>query len=203
MIASKHQLVHPAYVEYLEAVNNNQLADVVILDRYALVDFDYNYYQNSAFHEACIKAGIYSLITKTLVNNLAKLLEGKRCLEVMAGRGRLTYHLNQSGIDIVATDNNSWSLNDHNVIQMTGLEAVRHYYDQMDMLVLCWPPMTNDAFQIIKAWGTEKPILIGGELGGCCGDDLLYEHFNCDVLDVGHVSLSGIYDDFHLGYFRP
>lgn len=203
MIESKRQLVHPSYVEYIEAVNNNQLIDVTILKRDDLVDFDYNYYQNSAFHTACINAGIYSVITKTLVTNLARLLEGKRCLEVMAGRGRLTYHLKQVGIDIVATDNNSWSLNDHSVIQMTGLEAVRHYYDQMDMLVLCWPPMTNDAFQIIKAWGTEKPILIGGELGGCCADELLVDHFECDLLDVGHVSLSGIHDDFYLGHFRP
>lgn len=204
MIRKLHPLVHPAYVEYLEAVKNNQLADLDIIEYDILADnFDYSYYQNAAFHDACIKSGIFALVTKTLVNNLANLLHGKRCLEVMAGRGRLSYHLKQAGIDIVATDNNSWSLNEHNVIQMSGLEAVRRYYDEMDMLVLCWPPMTNDAFQIIKEWGTEKPILVGGEIGGCCADELFDLHFEGDYLDGGSVSFAGIHDSFQLGYYRP
>lgn len=147
MIQKLHPLIHPSYVEYLDAVKNNQLADLIMLEYDVCSDnFDYNYYQNSAFHEACIKSGIYALITKTLVNNLADLLKGKRCLEVMAGRGRLAHHLNQAGVSVLATDDNSWSLNDLNVKKMSGLDAVRQYYDQMDVLILCWPPMTNADF---------------------------------------------------------
>lgn len=204
MIQKLHPLVHPSYVEYLDAVKNNQLADLTMLEYDVCSDnFDYNYYQNSAFHEACIKSGIYALITKTLVNNLADLLKGKRCLEVMAGRGRLAHHLNQAGVSVLATDDNSWSLNDLNVKKMSGLDAVRQYYDKMDVLILCWPPMTNAAFEIIKAWGTEKPILVGGEIGGCCADELFDIHFKGDFLDVGSVSFAGIHDSYQWGYYQP
>lgn len=196
------KLVHQPYLDYIQAIQKNELIDLPILQLdFESDNYSYVFSQNSLFHNAVQKAGYYSLITKNLIDNLSVLLKGKRCLEVMAGRGVLAHHLNEAGISIVATDNNSWSLNEHSVQKMSGIEAVRHYYDQMDMLILCWPPMTNDAYQIIKEWGTEKPILIGGELGGCCGDDLLTQHFDCELLDVGHVSISGIHDDFYLGHF--
>jgi hypothetical protein len=198
------KLVYSSYVNYLEAIKANKLVDLTIVDHSLMCDdFSYCFSQNSLFHHECQKAGIYSLITKTLVENLADLLKGKRCLEVMAGRGRLAHHLNQSGVSVLATDDNSWSLNDLEVTQMSGLDAVHQYYEQMDVLILCWPPMNNDAFEIIKAWGTEKPILVGGEIGGCCADELFDSHFEGDFLDVGYVSFSGIHDSFQWGHFKP
>jgi hypothetical protein len=198
------KLVHQPYIDYLEAIKANKLVDLTIVDHHIMDDnFSYCFHQNSFFHHECQKAGIYALITKTLVENLADLLKGNRCLEVMAGRGRLAHHLNQAGVSVLATDDNSWSLNDLEVVNMSGLDAVRQYYDQMDVLILCWPPMTSAAFEIIKAWGTEKPILVGGEIGGCCADELFDAHFQGDFLDVGCVSFSGIRDSFQLGYFKP
>lgn len=197
------ELVHPPYVSYLEAVKENKLADLTILNSLCSDNFVYNFRQNSLFTRECQKAGVYALVTKTLVENLANLLKGKRCLEVMAGRGRLAHHLNQAGVSVLATDDNSWSLNDLKVTQMSGLDAVSQYYDQMDVLILCWPPMTSAAFEIIKAWGTEKPILVGGEIGGCCADELFDTHFKGDFLDVGGVSFSGIHDSYQWGHFQP
>ena len=42
MIRKLHPLIHPAYVEYLDAVKNNQLADLDIIEDDILADnFDY------------------------------------------------------------------------------------------------------------------------------------------------------------------
>ncbi len=198
------KLVHQPYIDYLEAIKANEIVDVTIIDP-EITSYDYNYCfrQSSFFRNACQEAGIYSIVTKKLVSNLTKLLNGKRCLEVMAGRGLLSYHLNKNGVEVIATDDNSWSLNNLDVIKMSGLDAISHYYDQVDILILCWPPMNSAAFEIIKAWGTEKPILVGGEIGGCCANELFETHFSGEYLDVGHVTFYGVYDSFQLGYFKP
>lgn len=196
-------LTHKPYLDFLEKLKNNELSDIEMLSE----DFDCEYIQrstqNSFFFDAYQKAGYYAILTKTLIDNLSKLLEGKKCLEVMAGRGALAYHLNQSGVNVIATDNNSWRVNDREVIQMNGLDSVKEFYSQVDILIMSWPPMRNDAFEIIQAWGTEKPIIVCGEQYGCCANENFWEHFESERLEVDHISFRGIYDEFYMGYFKP
>lgn len=159
----------------------------------------------SMFMSQYQKAGHYCLVTKDLVEDLAGILNGKRCLEVMSGKGLLSHHLRASGIDIVATDDKSWkSLNiDNHVESISGINAVEKYKENSDVLIMVWPPCNKpDAHEIMKAWGTEKPIIFCGEGKlGCTADDLFFEHYKAQMLDVRYTPFDGLHDHFYIGHY--
>jgi hypothetical protein len=88
--------------------------------------------------------GIYCFYTRTLVRRLAALIGDRRCLEIGAGDGTLAAFLAAEGVDIVATDDQSWSdavRYPADVIRESATKALRTREPQV--VVCSWPPAGN------------------------------------------------------------
>jgi hypothetical protein len=164
--------------------------------------------------------GMYAFVSWKWVKPLAKYLKGKRCLEVMAGRGWLSLALRHLNIDIVATDDMSWAYNGKHkkmqylvtdVTQMDAVESVERYGECIDVIIISWPYMDDTAYRAIKKLNEINPnaliIYIGEGDGGCTADDNFHEHFeivNDEVFEKAseeYERWDGIHDQLLLGRY--
>lgn len=88
--------------------------------------------------------GIYCFYSRALVRRLAALVGDRRCLEIAAGDGTLAAFLAAEGVDVVATDDHSWSdavRYPAGVLRQSATKALRTHAPQV---VICsWPPPGN------------------------------------------------------------
>ena len=137
---------------------------------------------------------------------LAKWIKGRYVLEVMAGAGWLAKALRQYGIDITPTDN---KVRGHKtiipVLRMRALTAIKRF-EQAEVLILSWPDyVTSDAFEAIRAWGPDRPIVYIGEgYGGCTGDDAFHEAFIplVDQPEIPLLAWPGSHDFVQVGNYK-
>ena len=116
----------------------------------------------------------------------------------MAGKGYLSYFLEKCGFNMVASDDHS--SNQHLlaasppivVRNENSLGTVEEHRESADFLVISWPPRRDgisalggyllqnclDDYQILKAWGTTKPILFIGERPTPCNNATGSESFH-------------------------
>ena len=136
----------------------------------------------------CTKRGMWAVIDKQWTKKLAKWINGRTCLEVMAGAGWLAKALSYHKVDIIATDDYSWECRQHKAMivvhpveKIDGINAAEKYSDR-DILIVSWPPHDEASIHhICKEWGNEKPIVFIGEGdGGCCASDKFWEAFKED-----------------------
>lgn len=89
--------------------------------------------------------GIYCFYSSELVQQLALLIDGRRCLEIAAGDGTLSRFLAGAGVAVTATDNESWKdrvrTADH-VIRQDARAALRVH--QPEVVICSWPPARNE-----------------------------------------------------------
>lgn len=129
--------------------------------------------------------GRYWRANEAFIDELTEALMGQRVLEVFAGNGYLAGLLASRGIDIVATS--VWSSMDahddgiyHPVIELDAVAAVEAHHGDRDVLLMCWPTVTERAVQAAMRWQELRggPIAYIGEvtdhekghLGGCATD---------------------------------
>jgi hypothetical protein len=88
--------------------------------------------------------GIYCFYSRALVRRLAATVGGRRCLEIAAGDGTLAGFLAAEGVDVVATDDHSWSdavRYPAGMFRQSATQALRTHAPQV---VICsWPPPGN------------------------------------------------------------
>jgi hypothetical protein len=123
------------------------------------------------------RKGIYCFYSGALVEGLAGLIEARSCLEIAAGDGTLSRFLKARGVDIVATDDYSWSHRvdySEGVVKADAREALRRYRPKV---VICsWPPAGNDFERwVFKTPGVERYIVIGSELRFATGNWAEYQ----------------------------
>ena len=101
------------------------------------------------------QAGMYAFVSWRWLNKFIDWLDGRKVLEVMAGRGWWTHGLRQKGVDVIATDDFSWmnrgwinTLTE--VEEMDAIEAVERYGKKIDFVTMGWPYMDNTAYRVIK-----------------------------------------------------
>jgi len=107
----------------------------------------------------------------------------------------------------VATDNSDWDERHaqaprvFDVQKMEALEAVKAH--EADVLIISWPPLDDDRIvDVVKIWGTEKPIIYIGEgAGGCNAPMEFFEHFKQEQ-DIPIPSWWFIYDSCIVGHWR-
>lgn len=195
------ELKDPSYIEFVKNLEDGILSDIQIhkSEQYSLS------FENFLFKTIINEMGYYFLVTKTLIDNLSELLKGKRCLEIMAGNGFFSKQLINNGIDIVATDDFSWKLAnpESHIKQYDAVEAVKTFKEQSDILIICWPYMDDTAYRAIKEWGSDKPIIVCAEIGGCCADWQFDVAYKRETLSVGFQSFTGIHDEFYIGHYQP
>lgn len=127
-------------------------------------------------------AGAFWRPNPAFIKELGQALAGQRVLEIFAGNGLLAGHLAARGIDVTATsilssmDAHTQGLY-HPVKELGAREAVARHGADHDILLLCWPTVTESALLACRDFGA-KPILFIGEftdysknhLGGCASD---------------------------------
>jgi len=89
--------------------------------------------------------GIYCFYSRALIDALARMIDGRSCLEIGAGDGTLARFLKEQGVQLTATDNHGWSQAikyPEWVIKVDAREALSRYTPEV---VICsWPPAQND-----------------------------------------------------------
>lgn len=141
----------------------------------------------SMLREPMIAMQGFVLVTWKLANALAEWIGSRRCLEVMAGTGVLSYALQKKGIDIVATDNYSWDANKGwytnkrtytEVENLDAIEALDKYND-VDIVIMSWAYMDDTAYRVLQKMRKVNPsmimLVIGEGDGGCTADTNFFE----------------------------
>lgn len=151
----------------------------------------------------------FPYITESWVKPLARWIGNRKCLEVMAGTGWLSYALSKYKVAIKATDNYSWEHKfadiNKNVERIDAIEAVEKYGKQVKFIIMAWPYMDNTAYRVLMKMREVNPdcriIYIGEWFGGCTADDEFFEAIieECDLKGFNKVaskyrSWEGIHD---------
>lgn len=127
----------------------------------------------------------FVLISKDWVKDLSQWIGKRKCLELMAGTGSLTYSLKMEGINIRGTDNYSWkrdtngqdrSLWNENQMwtcleNLDAEESLEKYGRDVEIVIMSWPPYNDEiAVRVLRKMRQVNPsclmIYIGEEKGG-------------------------------------
>lgn len=139
--------------------NYNDLNFVKAMQEYRKIPFEESHLSSTKdfyIRERYTDLGMYAFVSWRWVIPLVKWLGNKKCLEVMAGRGWLAYALRQKGVDIIATDDYSWSDKQGWLPPLTEIEridavkAVEKYGKEVDIVIMSWPYMDNTAYKTLK-----------------------------------------------------
>lgn len=151
---------------------------------------------------------MFAIVTRDWVNELARWIGDRKCLEIMAGAGWLAKALNEAGIDVIATDDLSWTYHakpeKKHVFPIENLNAITavNTHQDADVLIVSWPYMDNDVVEAIAAWGNEKPIVyIGEDKGGCTATDTFFDHFKENKV-IYIPQWPGIHDFCAIGHWE-
>lgn len=132
----------------------------------------------------------FALLANDWIRPLAQWIGGRRCLEIMAGSGALSYALAQSGVDIIATDDGSWAAEYESwfsapwttVERLDCLEAIARYAQDCSFVICSWPYMDEGAYnalQELRAVNPNAAFLYIGEWK--CGVTADAQFFNAVV----------------------
>ena len=154
----------------------------------------------------------YSLVSKSWLEPLADWIGNRKCLEIMAGNGILSYGLRNHGIDVIATGDGSWEQFSIKELQWCDIgkldccSAIENYKDRA--IVICsWPPMDDSLFrtlQIMRAANPDMFMIYIGESGGCTADYQFEEVAQClsdpTILEINKLyqSWGGLHDKIYL-----
>jgi hypothetical protein len=129
-------------------------------------------WQRRLFMDSIEIKGFYCFYSKKLIQELAKIIGSRSCLEIAAGDGTLARFLKEQDKRIIATDNRSWNFSIHypdTVIDCDAKEALQTYNPE---IVICsWPPKNNDFERhIFKTDSVQTYILISSRLESVSGN---------------------------------
>ena len=125
----------------------------------------------------------------------------------MAGVGWLAGALHSHGIEIIATDDDSWvrkhtkAIQVYPVVKLDALDAIAAYPDA-EILLMSWPPYEGKiTVEIAHAWGSDRPLVyIGEDKYGCNATDKFFALFRETVsLDVPMMYWRGLHDRVQIG----
>ncbi len=158
----------------------------------------------------------WCIVTDKWISEIAKLLEGKKCIEIMAGNGLISHALQTHGIDITPYDNFSWNYH-KTFTTVYDMDAVECASDlTYDYIICSWPPCEGtDICRVVKNMYHKNPkaklIYIGEWENGCNAPESFFKIVNevykgkeAEIIDKANKyfkSFTGIYDRIHL--FEP
>lgn len=159
----------------------------------------------------------YVNINMETMDQLAYILEDKKCLEVMAGNGLLSRCLQDREVDVIATDkslpidNKYFPLRTEaftEIRQMDAIDAIREYGKDIDVLIMSWPPYGDDiASRCVEELHDVNPnaeiLYIGESFGGCTANDDFFDkvervEWDEDMHDLydSYTPFNGLHDNF-------
>lgn len=151
----------------------------------------------------------FSLVCKEWIKPLAEWIGNKRCLEVMAGCGSLSYALKEEEVNVVATDDFSWGENGRtnkcwnenknywtDIENLDAIESVNKYGKDIDIIFMSWAFMDDTAYRVLKTMREINPncviVYIGEGIGGCTADDEFYENIK-EITDDEKFNIINLY----------
>ena len=155
----------------------------------------------------------FAVVCKKWIKPLAEWIGKRKCLEVMAGCGSISYALQQEGVNIIATDNFSWD--GHNSWNSTKkyftdienidcVKAVEKYGKDIDIIIMSWAYMDDNAYKTLIKMREINPsaimIVIGEGQGGCTANDDFFEEINIikdekiNYINCLYETWDGLYD---------
>lgn len=184
-------------------------------DTFNVDNFDHDFLCGQKEHslrQAYIKLGMYGFVSWRWIEPFVEWINGRKVLEVMAGRGWLSHALRLKDVDVIATDNFSWS--NHNgwkepltkIIEADAVKSIDLFGDKVDIVVMSWPYMDNTAFQVLKRLHEVNPsalvVYIGEHNGGCTADKAFHQHFE-EIKDKKFNNVISNYQSWHMIHDRP
>jgi hypothetical protein len=158
--------------------------------------------------------GQYAFVSWRWVMPFARWIGKRKCLEVMAGRGMLSFALHKLGTNVIATDDFSWGLSGNvtTIESLDALSAIKIYGRHTDILLMSWPPATDMAYHVLHAYhevnSDGQLVYIGECMGGDMASELFFQHFEPvfdplfeEVADA-YESRFGYYDKPMLGRYQ-
>ncbi len=122
------------------------------------------------------KKGIYCFYTKELISRLSSIIGNKKCIEIGAGDGTLYRFLKQTGSDITASDNFSWTgYIDYpeSVERLSAKQAIEKH--KPEVVICSWPPPWNDFEKhVFSAHSVNLYIVIGSTNENASGNRQAY-----------------------------
>ena len=122
------------------------------------------------------KKGIYCFYSKPLIARLADLIGDRPALEIAAGDGTLSRFLADAGVEITATDDQSWGQVDFpdEVVRQDAAQAVRKR--QPEVVICSWPPAGNGFERaVFDTPSVQLYVVIGSRHHFATGDWDAYE----------------------------
>ncbi|MFI9404047.1 hypothetical protein [Nocardia sp. NPDC052316] len=162
-----------------------------------------------AFAQTILQAAYaYAVPSPESIEWMARFTEGRRVLELGAGRGYWAGQLAARGVDVAAFDveppNSTANVSFPGAAgqldvwhPVAGLDEFDAELDGDCVLLLCWPlgwgdPMASRALAAFEARGGRRLVYIGEPKGGKTGDDAFFdrlsEHWSLESTDAQHVS---------------
>ncbi|KEQ18717.1 hypothetical protein [Endozoicomonas numazuensis] len=195
---------------YTNAILNNEVPlispDLTYIEKLGFTD------DVKAFNDLLSGLDIWALVNHKWVSELVNWVKGNSCLEVMSGNGFLAKALKQNGVEVIATDDRSWDDPDSDKIRfydvetLDAIDAIKKYSDKK-VLIMSWPPPNvSVSYDVLKAWGSEKPVIfIGDKKGGMTACDDFYSHFKAiDEQPVkSYLPAHNAQDTVLIGYYVP
>ena len=167
--------------------------------------------------DAFVQMGMFGFVSWKWINPFVEWIAGRKCLEVMAGRGWLSHALRQKGVDVIATDNHSWANKDFHywqnlvtdVEELEAVESIEKYAADVDVVIMSWAFMDNTAAEVLKKLHEVNPnailVYIGEGSGGCTADDEFYDNFveledeSFHIVARNYERWDGIRDSIYIG----
>lgn len=132
--------------------------------------------------------GIYCFYSREFIDSLVKLIGNKKCLEIAAGDGTLYKFLKTKGIDIIATDDYSWSaqIPFPDYVEKRNAESALNKY-KPQVVICSWPPAGNQFEKFVfSSKSVELYIVIGSRHKYAAGNWKIYleqKSFNMSIDD--------------------
>ncbi len=116
--------------------------------------------------------GIYCFYTGAMIRTLSRLIGDRTCLEIAAGDGTLSRFLADAGVNVLATDDQSWADGvrfQESVTRMDARTALRTHAPEV--VVCSWPPPGNSFEKhVFETPSVQTYILIGSTGETASGD---------------------------------
>ena len=160
------------------------------------------------WHTFCLDNGVYLVPCREFVTALAHELhrfDGKTIVEICAGSGKLSYHLQKEGIPIAATDPYS----SHSTKPSPHVERIDHHEAlatyKPHVIVMAWAPDHGRVGAAILAYPSVHYVIdIGEGIGACTWltHELLGSNWGMRHLDRPERYVLGATDSYEYGLSR-
>jgi SAM-dependent methyltransferase len=147
----------------------------------------------------------FPLVTAETLNELSKLLAGKRVLDAGSGTGFLSHALSERGISVFAVDDESADYGFSTVFRRDAtVDAPNFLPEEFDAVILSWPCRATDfAYRVASSMRPGTTLVYEGEGPGAAtaGDDFFRltgqwprQSSANAALNSGHMRFPGLND---------